>query len=74
MHKWRSALRDILHCAVQNRIEEWIREWRLNPAESRDLYLQTAALLRTNKVVFCPSALPVLTPSLACADTKPRLC
>ena len=36
---------------MQNRIEEWIKEWRLNPQESRDLYLETAALLRTNKVL-----------------------
>lgn len=35
---------------AQGRIEEWIREWRLSSAESRDLYLETAALLRTNKV------------------------
>ena len=35
---------------MQNRIEEWIKEWRLNAQESRDLYLETAALLRTNKV------------------------
>jgi len=35
---------------LQNRIEEWIKEWRLSPADSRDLYLDTADLLRTNKV------------------------
>lgn len=35
---------------LQNRIEEWIKDWRLSPADSRDLYLDTAALLRTNKV------------------------
>lgn len=35
---------------LQNRIEEWIKEWRLSPSDSRDLYLDTAALLRTNKV------------------------
>ena len=36
---------------LQNRVEEWIKDWRLSPAESRDLYLDTAALLRTNKVL-----------------------
>ena len=35
---------------MQNRVEDWIKDWRLSPAESRDLYLDTAALLRTNKV------------------------
>ena len=35
---------------LQNRIEEWIKDWQLSPADSRDLYLDTAALLRTNKV------------------------
>ena len=35
---------------MQGRIDEWIRDWRLSPADSRDLYLDTAALLRTNKV------------------------
>ncbi|DBB15616.1 TPA: hypothetical protein ACH3X3_003828 [Trebouxia sp. C0006] len=45
----KANLANLLGPVIKNRIEEWIKDWRLSPADSRDLYLDTAALLRTNK-------------------------
>lgn len=45
----KANLANLLGPVIKNRVEEWIKEWRLNPQESRDLYLETAALLRANK-------------------------
>ncbi|KAL3136201.1 hypothetical protein ABBQ32_007215 [Trebouxia sp. C0010 RCD-2024] len=45
----KANLANLLGPVIKNRVEDWIKDWRLTPAESRDLYLDTAALLRTNK-------------------------
>jgi translation initiation factor 3 subunit M len=65
----KANLATLLAPVVRNRVEDWIKEWKLNHSQARDLYLACADLLRSSSKKRKTAAKDAYRLTLKCLGT-----